>query len=308
MWSMCSKLTMLVFFILGAIRSSYAEKILILVIASDDKSIYIKEQAFWRSYMNSDPDIKVFFMKLDPNLAENAEVHGDVIYTKGKESYIPGILQKTVSTMEFCLERFGEFDYIFRTNLSSFVDLKKLKEFASKLPKKKCYAGSIQAGKYCSGSGFFLSKDMVELIVRNMDAVQYNLIDDVAIGMFMRDQNITMTAAPRVDITSLEKWEHWLKGKAHDPTLFHFRIKQSGKRSTRNLEQQRREETIYRTMVDNVYGIQLEEDGVVERQPKCPTKPADDSGSCSPRDRKLSVFGDKKWMQRRHMLRKRKKA
>jgi hypothetical protein len=44
---------------------------------------------------------------------------------KGVESYIPGCLDKTVKSIEYCLHNYN-FDFIFRTNMSSVVDLNKL--------------------------------------------------------------------------------------------------------------------------------------------------------------------------------------
>ena len=55
-----------------------------------------------------------------------------------------------------------EWDYIFRTNTSSYVSKNRLIEFSKNLPKEKCYCG-IDGGGFASGAGFFLSKDCARL-------------------------------------------------------------------------------------------------------------------------------------------------
>lgn len=68
-----------------------------------------------------------------------------------------------------------EYDYIFRTNSSSYVNKKALLEFAKTLPTEKLYAGWEIKGNegfnIVSGAGFFLSRDTAKILMENIDPV-----------------------------------------------------------------------------------------------------------------------------------------
>ena len=46
-------------------------------------------QNLWKKYMNTNKEIKSFFIKLTENMEEDVLEKDDVIYVKGSESYIP---------------------------------------------------------------------------------------------------------------------------------------------------------------------------------------------------------------------------
>lgn len=89
----------------------------------------------------------------------------------------------------------SKFDIIFRTNSSSYVNKKRLKEFASTLPKEKLYAGwsmidSNYDGKYCiSGAGIFLSRDAAEELCNEIDPT-YEKEEDIYCGRILRDSGM----------------------------------------------------------------------------------------------------------------------
>jgi hypothetical protein len=72
--------------------------------------------------------------------------------------------------MEAMLPQLDEFDYIIRTNLSSFYVFSRLFKFLTTLPTEKCYCG-VQGQEdnwtFASGSGFILSPDLVKLLVQH---------------------------------------------------------------------------------------------------------------------------------------------
>lgn len=66
-------------------------------------------------------------------------------------------------------------DLIFRTNSSSMVNKKRLKEFAATLPTEKLYAGwtmkdtNDDGGDCVSGAGIFLSRDTAQILLDQLD-------------------------------------------------------------------------------------------------------------------------------------------
>lgn len=203
-------------------------KILVLIIASDDQPVYVKFQQIWRSYMHLDPEhVEVYFMKSDPDLPTDSEIVDDTIYIKGNESIIPGIIQKTLASMELFQSRLNEFDYVLRTNLSSFYVFPRLLNFLKLLPTERCYCGVIGGGEigYVSGAGFLLSPDLVKILIDGKEIIVEDPDnDDVAIGHYLNNFNIPLLSANRQDFLSLHSW---LLNKDYiSPNIFHFRVKQ----------------------------------------------------------------------------------
>jgi hypothetical protein len=102
---------------------------------------------------------------------------------------------KTIMAFEWVLNNY-EFDYLYRTNLGSYVDCSNLINFLSDKPKDKFYSGIVgydsfylgKVVKFASGSGYFLSSDLVNLVVSKKDQWNHFAIDDVALGDLM-DKN-----------------------------------------------------------------------------------------------------------------------
>lgn len=204
-------------------------KLLVLIISSDNFPgsnlvfPYKELQKVWSSYMHLDPEhIEAYFIRGNPELTAEFEVVDDVVWCKTEENVIPGILNKTIMSMEYLLPRIDEFDFILRTNLSSFYVFPRLLEFLKTIPKTGCYCASGEG--FGSGCGFLLSSDIVKLLVENKNHLFNNSInDDVAIGYFLRDKGIKLYPAPRIDFLSLEDWFNYRdKITSND---FHFRVK-----------------------------------------------------------------------------------
>jgi len=106
------------------------------------------------------------------------------------------------------------FDYIYRTNLSSFIIYPNLLKFLRTLPKKRCYAGKIdfhtdKTLSWACGNGIILSRDMAKLILNHKDELldkAYFGYDDVILGGFFQREAISLLSAPRTDFYSLDDW------------------------------------------------------------------------------------------------------
>lgn len=134
--------------------------------------------------------------------------------------------EKTIACFEYLLEH-REFDLVFRTNCSSYVDLTNLSRYAAAHAQARTfYAGALSthAGvAFASGSGYFLSRDLVELVVRERDAWNHELLDDVALGLLLSTAGRRPVAAPRVDYATPRDVVDV------DVSQFHFRCKTSSR-------------------------------------------------------------------------------
>jgi hypothetical protein len=215
-------------------------KVLVLIIASDHLEAYVELQKIWKSYMRSDPEhFEVYFIRGNPELTTPYAFEEDDLYVKSEENYVPGIVDKTILSMEAMLPRLKEFDYVLRTNLSSFYVFPRLLRFVSQLPKQDCYCGiysfipeswlpTFGQINFVSGAGILLSADLAErLVLEKEDIFRYNkeLPDDVLIGYFFQNRSIPILPAGRQDFSSRELW---MEHKDHIPEdAFHFRAKQN---------------------------------------------------------------------------------
>ncbi len=86
-----------------------------------------------------------------------------------------------------------EWDIIFRTNSSSYINKTKLWEFAQTLPTEGLYAGWEIEGNagynIVSGAGFFLSRDTAEILKNDIDP-SFEREEDVYCGQLLFDKGI----------------------------------------------------------------------------------------------------------------------
>lgn len=149
------------------------------------------------------PEIKIiFYVDNQRTLFKKKvpELKGNDLILPCKDGYL-NCAEKTLWAFEYVLANF-HFEYIFRTNLGSYVNFEKAIDFLKDKPKKEFYSGIIgfEAAhniNFASGSGFFLSKDLVELLVSNSNLLNRQLIDDVAFGLFMSQNNIVINRQAR---------------------------------------------------------------------------------------------------------------
>ena len=199
-----------------AARADEKYKIIILIIASGGDG-YDQFKEHWRSYMNKFSGVRSFFIYSDPTIVADMHVTNDSISHRSIESLRPGILYKTIAAMSVCSELF-KYDYIVRTNLSSFIhiprllmylDAQRLYEYAgghfNNLPDhpNKAYEHSIvnqYIGQkldsrfiFLHGACFILSKDLITRMMGIVGAkpervaIAENVFDDVAMSLLLND-------------------------------------------------------------------------------------------------------------------------
>ena len=177
-------------------------KILHLVLYSNGKS-YDKMYDITREYYSKFyPEVLTIYYLFNQNITEPV-IKDDILLIPGKETYLPGILDKTIKAIEFTKNI--EYEYLLRSNISTIVNVKNLLNYLSK-NKNIQYGGSwkmkhIRKGfrdplnginddryaglDFISGTGIVLSKKNVKYILENKDKIDYSIVDDVSIGYFL---------------------------------------------------------------------------------------------------------------------------
>jgi hypothetical protein len=196
---------------------------LIILILANDTEVYLEMQKIWKIYMKTHPNIKSFFIKYKEQLVDDIILTDDTIFIKGKESIIPGCLDKTIKSIEFLLKNM-DFDFIFRTNMSSVVDLNKMYNLLNENIECAGVVGNYYGQKFVSGAGMLMNKKLCELLINNKSSINYNVIDDVSIGKILTDKNINI-----IELTRFETYNYQnnieLVNNDMIKNYYHFRCK-----------------------------------------------------------------------------------
>lgn len=219
--------------ILGLCNSSLSAdsdiRALILIVASDNEPIYPEFQKIWQSYMHSDPEhIEVYFVKADPNLSSKVQVVGNTIWCQ-TSTETDGIIVKTLYALEYMLPILrNRFDYVMRTNLSTFCIFTRFLDYLKTLPKTGCFSGTGLNEILASGTGLIFSSDIAELLVTNQDNVINHLpscsVDDVLISYFLYSRSIPLI--PHKFMLWVTNFNEWEKIKVSIPSnIFQVRVR-----------------------------------------------------------------------------------
>jgi hypothetical protein len=153
-------------------------------------------------YYKGFSDVTTYFYKYNENITDNIEVSGDIINIKGRESYMPGILNKTIDAFMLFKNNgeYEKYDYIIRSNISSIVNFSLLSEQLELKPVE--YYGSTNIGyitldntniPFASGTNIIMSKKGYMIFVDNINLLDKALIDDISIAVFFHKLNIKIT-------------------------------------------------------------------------------------------------------------------
>ena len=185
---------------------------ILLLILYNASNEYNTMREIQRAYLNSSsplvpPKINYFFYCFSPTIDKPFVFDGDMLYIKGNETYVPGILNKTLLAIDICLKKFPHVTYILRTNISTLCNLKLLTARLRQQPVQ--YAGpkvytlntiDVRGGivdqrwfgyKFVHGTGIVMSRRVCELLTARNAQVDKSLIDDVSIGVFLNRHGIS---------------------------------------------------------------------------------------------------------------------
>jgi len=160
-------------------------RLCILVIASHSRK-YDELIHLWRTIKYPDC-VKLYFVFADPDAPTMISVTGDMITVRGKECICPGILYKTRAAMEYLLKH-EEFDYLLRSNLSSFFNVEHLLKFLKDMPRTNAMFGQLMFERFLSGSGYIMTPDIIQRFLDWDFSEEFNpmrVYDDDIVGKFM---------------------------------------------------------------------------------------------------------------------------
>ena len=164
-------------------------KIIFLIISSNNEEIYTKMRELSPKFYELYPDkIKYFFIENKSDLNEIVIEDDNHLYINGTESFIPGIYQKSIKAIEYVTNNYS-FDYIIRTNLSTFWHLPNLFKLLDSIPHEK-FAGGYAFQGFISGTGIIMSRD-VGIIVYSNPSSSY-IGDDLAISQTIQANGISL--------------------------------------------------------------------------------------------------------------------
>ena len=175
-------------------------KFLNLVLFSTDNSYGNMKDVTTRYYSTLE-NVKTIYYRFDPDIQSDYELRDNVLLIKGRETFVPGILDKTIKALEYVVNNrlIDDCDYILRTNVSTVVNFANLEREMLPIPfYGGVYAPILQwldpkAGiidnkwfgtQFVSGCGIVFSKEGVLCLLKNKNLLEKTIVDDVAIGIF----------------------------------------------------------------------------------------------------------------------------
>jgi hypothetical protein len=177
-----------------------------LILYSETDPVYTQMRDILRKYLETLANVDHYFYCYSTKYAEPYTIAGDMIYIHGTETFIPGILTKTIETLRIFQHR-EEYDYIVRTNISTVCNFSLLQAHLEKTPQFDYGGGitsivqyepsygvtdkSLLGLSYVSGTCILLSKRAVSLLFEKIHSLNYSVIDDVAIGDLFRNIGVT---------------------------------------------------------------------------------------------------------------------
>ena len=172
---------------------------LVLYSESDD---YRQMYETTRPYYKGFPIVTLYYTY--SGSSDPPYIKDDILYLPGKESFIPGVLNKTIDAFQWASERY-EFDYIIRSNISTVINIPgviselssekidygggfvgPLSTVGSGYGVKEQHIGTI----YSSGTFIILSKEAIDTLLKTRGDIQYDVIDDVSIGLWAKGRYV----------------------------------------------------------------------------------------------------------------------
>jgi hypothetical protein len=135
---------------------------------------------------------------------------------------------RVLDCFEWVLENI-DFDYIYRTTTTAYLNVEELYKFIQDKKEDSFYAGpemfhldkeNNRKIKFGSGAGFFLSKDLVQTVIKNRNKWDHRYLDDVSLGkLLIEDLKIDLANIKRQDFKKYPLF------KDIDFSQFHYRFR-----------------------------------------------------------------------------------
>lgn len=153
-------------------------------------------------------------------------IEGNTLFINGEETYMPGILDKTLCAMDIITTKLNiEYDFILRANASVVINYIELFSYLKTAqfdflnnnyyigpyntlgwidPKNGIIDTTYYGTRFCGGAFILLNKQLVLNIIHNSTKLLRNLIDDVSIGQYIN----TLDNVHQIDIKDCVLFNH----------------------------------------------------------------------------------------------------
>ena len=144
-------------------------------------------------------DVKTLFVSLRPDCTSVHE-EGGTLSVPGHETFIPGILHKTIEAIHYCV-REVRFDFVVRSNISTVIDFGRLtgmlpRESGAVYASTWIWGSHVPSGAFASGTNIILNDEAARYILKMRHEINMDVIDDVSIGNLLRRVTIPRQLQP----------------------------------------------------------------------------------------------------------------
>lgn len=231
------------------------KKIVVLILSTQSEDYKQFKLALRETWLNdlSSSDCRYFFYEGGHDCNQ---VIGDTIMLTDEDS-LNGTYNKFLGALEVLNKVDIDYQCVYRTNLSSYIDVKKLLEFISKVEnlenliagvigktyelREKMYVNRFlrkisrlgvfgRSIYFVSGSGFFLGKNLVKKLLTT-SRIKNAFIDDVMIGYMLNLQQHDIKEIGRWDVLDFG-YSYYMSRQLvkEGEDLFHYRLKTKDRR------------------------------------------------------------------------------
>lgn len=238
-------------------------KAIILVLASDQTELLKEFKKVYEAYMNENEHITVFFTYGDGTSFIRQSY--DLVYDDLKETVMtPWMTTKVIRAMEY-IDKNYDYDFLIRSNLSTFWDLDALIKRLETYPKEKFFTGRVGGSKdFITGTSMVMTRDIVKNIIENKHLinVKYDrwFAEDKLISYHIT-KHIGINFTPNKNIAIFEGYTEYNEEKilgdiqkARDIGIDNYRIKNYANQYEKRLEL---DPKISKLLLKTIYNIIL---------------------------------------------------
>jgi hypothetical protein len=158
-------------------------------------------------YLEQKVLVDTYFIEYKKNLEKAFVISGDRLLIRGNESIVPGILQKTLDSLNVIKSEAGgiaRYDFIVRSNISTIINFKNLRSFIENNPGMNYFGGNLFQLRwldpssgiidqtwfgtwFSQGTLIGLSRKLCKSILECSHTLHFEVVDDVAIGIYYRE-------------------------------------------------------------------------------------------------------------------------
>lgn len=170
-------------------------KIIILIISSANEPVYQEMKRLSHIYYQHSKDvlnldIQYFYMEFREEQSDEVMEEEHTLYVKGAtESVIPGLYEKTMKSLQYVQSKY-EYDFVLRTNLSSFVNVRNVLSYVNTKPRHGFFGGYL-VSSFISGTCILFSRDIGHRLTSDLHYHDMTH-DDVLMSSIVRKHGISL--------------------------------------------------------------------------------------------------------------------